>query len=113
MDSPLYAVFSNILLDLPAHLVKLVGIVLCFVYWGRYPRACLLALIAILFFYLQSAIAVAVSLWVQTAVRRSMTATDIGTYFQISGFAQSVVKAIGFGLLFAAIFWRDERPKIS
>lgn len=111
MDSPLYTILGNILIDLPAHLVRLAGAFLCFAYWRRQPRASLLTLIAILLFYLQMAVAVGVNIWVQTSTRLVINPSDIASYFRIYGFLHSVVTAIGFGLLFAAIFWRDERPK--
>lgn len=113
MDSPLYIVFSNLLIDLPAHVAKLVGIALCFVYWRRYPRACLLALIAFLLFFLQTAIAIGFTIWVQTVGRRSITTGEIGNYFRVSGSIQSMVKAAGFGFFLAAIFWRDHPPKTT
>lgn len=110
MDSPLYTIFSYILVDLPAHLVRLAGALLCFAYWRRYPRSCLLALIAILLFYLQTAAAIGVNLWVQSGTRLVLN-SNIGTYYRIYGFLHSIITATGFALLFAAIFWRDERPK--
>ena len=113
MDSSLYTIFGNLLIDLPAHLVRLVGIILCFVYWRRYPRACLLTLIAILLFYLQTAIAIGVNLWVQRAARFTINPGSIAIYFRVYGFLNSIITAIAFGLLFAAIFWRDERPKTT
>jgi hypothetical protein len=114
MDGPLYTIFSNLLYDLPSHIVRIVGIVLCIAYWRRYPRACLLTLIAMLLFFFQTAIAIGINLWIQGAGRRaSITTQDIASYYKVSGIFQSIIRAAGFGLLFAAIFLRNERPNTT
>lgn len=107
----LSSIFYSLLIDLPSHLIKLVGIVLCIVYWRRYPRAAMLALAGILIIFFQTALGIIFNLWVQRAGGKSIPITSIATYFQVSGFIQSVIRAVGYGLLFAAIFWRNEQPK--
>ena len=107
----LSSILYSVLLDLPSHIAKLVGIGLCIYYWGRNPRAAMLALAGILVFFLQVALGIIFNLSASTIAGRASSPTSIRTYFQVTGFIQSVIRAVGFGLLFAAIFWRKEQPK--
>ena len=106
------SIFYSLLSDLPSHLAKLAGVVLCIIYWGRYPRAAMLALAGLLVFFLQTALAIIFNLWLGTW-GGSVPVSNITTYFKVAGFIQSVLSAAGFSLLLAAIFWRKEQPKTA
>ncbi len=107
----LTSIFYSLLVDLPSHLIKLAGIVLCIICWRRYPRASLLALAGILVFFFQTALGIAFNLWVQSGRGSFTSGRSIATFYQVTGFIQSIIRAVGFGLLFAALFWRQEQPK--
>lgn len=101
------------LIQLPLLLVWLVGIILAGVYWRRNPVVSLLALVAISMLFLESLVATYLNLWLPVMLsQRGWGAGRIGTFLAAKGLLQSVMSAVAWGLLIAAIFgWRKAEGK--
>ena len=101
---------SSCLPQLPLFLVWLVGIVLAVTRWQRHPKVSMLALIALVLTLLETIISNFLSIWLPIMLTEQGTsATQIGTIFGIWRFIASLVGAVIWGLVLAAIFrWRDE-----
>lgn len=93
------------LMQLPIFLVWLVGFVLAFVYWGRYPRVSLLTLIGLTIFLIETLANTYLSLWLPIMLsQRGITTAQIGVILTGKGIVTALVDAIGWGLIVAAIF---------
>jgi|WetSurMetagenome_2_1015567.scaffolds.fasta_scaffold447987_2 hypothetical protein len=98
---------AAMLVDLPEFLVWLTGIILAVVFWQRHPKASLLTLIAMIGFMTTAVVSTYLSLWLPlTLQERGMPTTQIGLVFAVYGIIRSLVSAIWWGLLVAAIFGR-------
>jgi hypothetical protein len=99
---------SILLVQLPVILVWLVGLVLSLIYWQRHPKVSRLALIALIGFLIIEVIGSYVSIWLPlTLHERGLAASQIGIILFVRGIFSSLVSAILWGLLVAAIFgWR-------
>jgi hypothetical protein len=100
---------------LPVILVWLVGFILALVFWRRHPKVSLLTLIAIGGFLLGSLInsflAVQLPLMLQ---QRGWTTSQIGVALSLNAIISSLLSAVFWGLLFAAIFgWRGRRDETA
>ena len=95
----------------PTLLVYAIGLILAIVYWRRYPRPCLLVLLAVclsgfglvasafLFMYLPRAI-----------VDFGLAHEQLGMILGIVGFAASVLHAIATAMLLGAVFVGRQQP---
>lgn len=95
----------NLLTQLPILLVCFVGIVLAIVRWQCHPRVSLLTLIGIGLFLLDLSLNiflnVGMPLWF---ARRDVSVTQIGTFLAVKSILASLLVALAWGLLLAAIF---------
>ncbi len=99
------------LIQLPVLIVWLVGGVLALVHWRRHPRVSLLALIALGVFFIQMLVGTYLSIWLpMTLVRQGMSAAQMGLIMMARGVVQSLVSAVAWALLIAAVFgWRSKQ----
>jgi hypothetical protein len=88
--------------QLPYYLVWLVGLILAFVNWSRYPRPALLTTLAVVMMFLASV--VYSYLWSESITRRWADGNPDITWMQILTWGHSSVHALGYALLFCAIF---------
>jgi hypothetical protein len=105
-----FSAVSSCLTQLPLLLVWLVGIVLAVARWQRHPKVSLLALIALVLALLETILNGFLSVWIPVMLtEQGMTSMQIGTAFAIWRFVASLVGAVIWGLVLAAIFrWRDD-----
>jgi hypothetical protein len=107
MELVLRATLTQFLFDVPLYIVWAIGAIFCLVRWRRHPTVSLLALIAILLFFLLSVIGT-LTVFVLPVIWRGSLAplTTIRTIVQVFG------SVIGWMLLLAAVFgWRSEPGK--
>lgn len=109
-NSIAFSAVSSCLPQLPLILVWLVGIVLAVTRWQRHPKVSMLALIALILTLLETIVSNFLSIWLPIMLTEQGTsATQIGTIFGVWRFIASLVGAVIWGLVLAAIFrWRDE-----
>jgi hypothetical protein len=92
--------------QLPYYLVWLVGLIIATVYSSRYPRPALLTTLAIGMMFLASV--VYCYLWSETSRHQWPDGVSERTWRQSLTWVHNVVRALGYGLLFCAIFgWRQ------
>lgn len=105
----LASTFMVYLVQSPVILVWLIGLVLSLVYWRRHPTVSLVAIIAIMGFLVISLISTYVSTWLPMTLReRGWSIGQIGIALTARGIISSLVSAVLWGLLLAAIFgWRN------
>lgn len=103
-----FPTLTSLLFHLPVALVWLVGVAFALLFWQRHPRVSLLTVVAIALLFLDTLadtilnVAVPLSFYSQ-----GMSATQIGLFFAAKNAITSIVAAIAWGLLIAAIFgWR-------
>jgi len=109
MQLVLRATLTQFLFEVPLYIVWAVGAILCLVRWRRHSTVSLLALIAILLFFLLS-ITGTLTVFVLPVIWRGSLAplTTIRTIVQVFG------SVIGWMLLLAAVFgWRSEPANTS
>jgi hypothetical protein len=109
MDEIALGMLAQYLTQIPVLLAWLVGIILAIVYWRKHPRVSLLTLIAIVALLAKSLIGSAVAMWLPITLReQGWVASQIGVILVVIGIVQSLVSAVLWGLLLAAIFgWRS------
>lgn len=107
MELVLRATLTQFLFEVPLYIVWIVGAILCLVRWRRHPAVSLIALIAIVLFFLQAILSIlAVDLGI------AILPGSAATFTTVVRIAQIFVSAIGWMLLLAAIFgWRSEQAK--
>ena len=95
----------GLLVSSPVYVVLIVGIVLAATRWSRHPRVSLLAIsgIATLLFF--DAVWMLLGPWLQMMViRQGAMPARLGFIFGLVSFAASLVRALGWGLVLAALF---------
>ncbi len=101
------AVLTQFLLQIPLYVVWLVGAILCIIRWRQHPSVSLLALVAILLFFLLSIVGTLTAYLLPIIWRGSLAPLTA-----IRGIVQVFGNMIGWMLLLAAIFgWRSEPAK--
>lgn len=111
MQEILIATLGQYLPQIPLFLVWLVGIALAVVFWRRHPRVSLLAIIALALFLLGALVGAPVSLWLPMMMQeRGLSPSRIGLMLTGVAVAQSLLSAVLWGIVIAAIFgWRNGR----
>ena len=104
-STEIIAYLSLLVQDIPVMLVLLIGMVLAIVFWSRHPGVSRLTLIALLLFLARQLLGPLVSLWL-TLNQRPLGGDARGLGFAMLGIGivSSVIQAIGYGLLLAAVF---------
>lgn len=102
------ALVLNYALQIPLYLVWLVGVVLAVISWKRNPKVSLLTVIALAVFFILSGVGTGLNMWLPpTWYERGWMPARIGLLTAAIGFVRTLVDAVGFGLLLAAVFgWR-------
>ena len=105
-----FSAVSSCLTQLPVILIWLVGIVLAVTRWQRHPKVSLLALIALVLALLETIVNGFLSVWIPVMLtEQGVSTAQMGTVFGIWRFISSIVGAVIWGLVLAAIFrWRDD-----
>jgi F0F1-type ATP synthase assembly protein I len=104
---------SQLVAQSPVQVALLVMLVLALVLWGRYPRACLLAFLGSLLLLLTSIVFPLVGAYVIQGRPIAGSGATIGEVLAALGLVANVVRAVGYGLLTAAIFAGRTRPSVS
>jgi MFS family permease len=110
----LVSTFAVFLVQFPVVLVWLIGLVLSLVYWRRHPKVSLLTFIAIAGLLVSSLIGTYLSVWLPVTLQeRGWSANQIGTVIAARGIIGSLIAAVLWGLLIAAIFgWRSKQGEV-
>ncbi len=99
------AAFVNYLLEIPLLVVWGVGCALAIRNWDTHPKAARLTLVALGIIIIQSLIGVALNTWLPAyLLSRGMSAARMGIVLSIRGGVGTIIAAIAWGLLIAAIF---------
>ncbi|MEM7346377.1 MAG: hypothetical protein AAF485_19225 [Chloroflexota bacterium] len=103
------------LVQLPVILVWIGGGVLCIMYWQRYPKVALVTLIAIIGFLITSFVNTYLSISLPMLMHREgWSASQIGPLLAAQGVVSSLISAVLWGLLIAAVFgWRNQADSDS
>ncbi len=109
MNSSFATLFSQLAIMAPLLLVYLVGLVLVIVYWRRAPLSAMLALIGLIILVLAMFGSPLIQMFIANASR---PVSSLGQTITLLSFAFSILRAIGMGLLIAAIF-TNRRPAID
>jgi hypothetical protein len=89
----------------PTLLVWLTGFILASVYWRRHPRVSLLTVISLAIFLVEALVSTYLNLWLPLILsEHSIETTQIGLIFAIKGIVTSIILAVAWGMLVAAIF---------
>ncbi len=106
-----FVTLSSLLIQLPLLLVWLVGIILALFFWRQHPRVSLLALIAISLLFVEDIASTFLNMWLPLTLRNGgLGIGRLNLLLPIIGVGESVVRAIAWGLLLAAIFgWRKAK----
>jgi hypothetical protein len=104
---------SQLVGQAPVLVALLVMLVLSLVLWGRYPRACLLAFLGSLLLLLTSVVCPLAGAYVVRARSVAGSGATIGEVLTVLALVANVVRAVGYGLLTAAIFAGRTRPSVS
>src|SRR5262245_24611551 len=106
--------FMQILYQLPMLLVYIAGIVLAIAFWGRQPRASMFALIGTAILLAVSILAPIVSnLSFQYWFRSSRPSSQYSTAMGVLAVIWVLVRASGYGLLFAAVYVGRRRNEMA
>ena len=93
------------LVQSPILLVWLAGFILAIAYWRRHPRVSLLTVIALVIFLLESVVSTYLNLWLPLLLsKRGIATLQMGQILVIKGIVASIILAVAWGLLIAAIF---------
>ncbi len=104
------ATFSQLLFQIPLYVVWLVGAVLCIVNWRKHSAVSLLALIALVLFFLASSLGDLMGIVLPAILRANISL--LATLLTIRGIAQVFVNLVGWVLILIAVFgWRNEPAK--
>ena len=99
------SILSILIVQLPLILVWVIGLVLAIIRWKRHPRASLFTLIAITGLMILSLAGSLLSVWLPVMIRTGgWDVSRIGVINTAVGFVRSLLAAILWGLLLAAIF---------
>jgi len=97
--------------QLPVILVWIVGVILALFYRKRYPRISLMALAAIVIVFVNSAAGAFLNLYFPLTLHaRGWSANQISLVSTGSAIVQSVIAAVAWGLVLAAIFGERNKP---
>lgn len=92
-------------------MVWLVGVILSMVYWRRQPKVSRLTLIAIAIFLVGSLVSTYAVVYVPLMSRdRGWTSAQLSLYFSLFNIVASLMYAVGWGFILAAIFGRRDEP---
>ncbi|HEY5574500.1 MAG TPA: hypothetical protein VIK64_15875 [Anaerolineales bacterium] len=107
--------FIAAFIQLPLYLVWLAGFALAIAYWRRHPRVAQLTIGAMVIFFVTSLAGTALSRWLPFALQaRGLATSQLGLVTIIISVIQTLLNAVAFALLLAAIFgWRIQGEKSS
>jgi len=102
--------FSVLLGQSPVYLVWIVGMGLCGLFWQKQPRVALLALIALIGFFISSVVGSLISMWLPIRLQeQGMAFSQISMILTGVGIIRALISAVLWALILAAIFgWRGE-----
>jgi hypothetical protein len=104
----------GLLVASPVYVVLIVGIVIAAVRWSRHPRVSLLAISGMATFLFFDAVWMLLSPWLQMALIRQGTMPGrLGFIFGLMNLAASLVRALGWGLVLAALFTSRRNGEVA
>lgn len=100
--------YLNILAQLPLYLTWLAGIVLAIVTWRKHPQVSLFTLIGLVVVFLNAGFGLFFNMiMVPRLMEGGRSVTSISGVLTIVHAVQTLISAVGFGFVLAAIFgWR-------
>ena len=99
--------------QLPVWFVLLGGLIVTCIFWQSCPRSALLTLLALLLLGAATAVGPAANNWlVQARQTHDWTAAQLGFHFMEVGAILNLVRALGYGLLLAAVFSGRRPPAL-
>jgi hypothetical protein len=99
------SIFSVLIVQIPLILVWLVGIIIAIARWKKHPRISLLSVIAITGLLFLSIAGNYLGMWLPVMLRaNNWNISRIGVINTAVGFVRSLLSAILWGLILAAIF---------
>jgi hypothetical protein len=103
--------FTNIVTQLPVFLVWIIGIILALAYWKRAPRPATYTLIAIAIFIVAAFLAVIINSNLLLGLHaRGMPIGQLSLILGGLNIFISLIRALGWGLILAAIFTARPQP---
>jgi hypothetical protein len=105
----------GLLVSSPVYVVLIVGIVIAAARWSRHPRVSLLAVSGMAILLLFDVVWMLLNPWLQIVlIRQGVMTARLGFIFGLVSFAASLVRALGWGLVLAALFtgrsFREDVP---
>jgi hypothetical protein len=96
---------SVYLIQLPVVLVWLVGVILSLFYWQRHPQVSLWTLIAIVVLFAESFVSTYLNIWLPIKLHSAgWTSSQLALIYPVMGGIESLIRAVAWGFLLAAIF---------
>lgn len=96
---------GNYLAQLPVFLALLAGIILALVRWRKHPRISLLALLGFGTLLLLSLVFTGLAAWLPGwLIQRGLAAARLGRYIAVLNGLRSLLAAVGWVFLIAAVF---------
>ena len=101
----IFTMLGSLLLQSPILLVWLAGFILALVDWRRHPRRSLFTVIALAIFLIETLVDTYLNMWLPLLLsERNLEAAQISQLFLIKGMLTSIIGAVAWGLIVAAIF---------
>jgi len=92
-------------------MIWLVGAILSIVYWRRHPKVSRLTLIAIAIFLVESLLSTYAMIYMPAMSReRGLTNVQLSLYYLLYTIVASLMQAVAWGFILAAIFGRRDEP---
>ena len=104
---------SQLVGQAPVLVALLVMLVLCLVLWGRYPRVCLLAFLGSLLLLFTGFVFPLAGTYVDRTWSSAGSGATLGETLLALALVSNAVRAVGYGLLTAAIFAGRTRPSVG
>jgi hypothetical protein len=97
----------GLLVSSPVYIVWIVGLVIAVTRWSRHPQVSLLAVSGLAILLVREVVATLVAPWLQMSlIRGSMMPSRLGFIFGLLNFVGALIRAVGYGLVLAALFTR-------
>jgi predicted permease len=106
MGNIFVSVLMRLAADSPVLAVYLIGVILALVFWRRYPGPCALTLIAMVLAVAAVVILNCLSVYLDQVARADWgwEPVEVARVWSLIAIAGSLVRAVAYGLLLAAVF---------
>jgi hypothetical protein len=103
----------QLLVQVPVLVALILMLVMALVFWGRYPRACLLAFLGSLLLLGTGLLHPLANMYVIETRSAGASTVSMGDKLLVVSLVMNTVRAAGYGLLIGAIFAGRTRPAVS